>query len=517
MKIISTLAIVAGISVSALAQTTITNGGFENWGNTGVGIAGPTGEPTTWYSNKSGSTIASVGPQTCFKDSTDQHSGLYCVKLITGNYIGTAVNGVVTTAVVNAPSFTKSDGYVGTVNYTSSSDDRRMPFTGRPDSLVGWYKYTPGGAGEQGKVRCILHTGDYYDPETPTTYHPNPTANRIADDTFLTPTTTVATWTRFSVPFTYVSSANPTYIMINATSSANQTTTITGSTLWLDDLAVVYASATTCTTVSGLTASAITSSTATISWTATTGIVGYVYEVTTSSSAPGTGTGTFTTSTSVPVTGLTAGTSYYAWVYDSCAAGSSSGWVSYPFVTNSATGCAAVTGLAASSVTSNSATISWDAATGTIVGYVYTVTTSATAPADGSGMFTTATSAPITGLTPGTAYFAYVYDSCSAISSSAWATAPFTTANTGINNIAAGSFSITAFPNPVKDELYINITGANGKAGSVQLMDISGRVIRTVVANTSAVNISMNGLPSGVYIVRYTDAVHTQTIKINKQ
>ena len=241
MKTLATLLLSAAFGLTATAQTTITNAGFENWGNASPGVAG---EPTSWYSNKSGSLIASIGPQTCFKDSLDQHSGSYCVKMITENYLGTAVNGVVTTGVVNAPSTSKASGYIGTVNYSTSSDDSRMPFTGRPDSLVGWYKYTPGGTGEMGKIRCILHTADYYDPETPTTDHPDPTANKIADDTFFTPTTTVATWTRFSVPFTYVSSATPTYIMINATASANQTTTVSGSTMWLDDLDVIYNTAT---------------------------------------------------------------------------------------------------------------------------------------------------------------------------------------------------------------------------------------------------------------------------------
>ena len=42
------------------------------------------------------------------------------------------------------------------------------------------------------------------------------------------------------MPFTYVLATVPTHIMINITSSANQLTTITGSKLWIDDLAVIY-------------------------------------------------------------------------------------------------------------------------------------------------------------------------------------------------------------------------------------------------------------------------------------
>lgn len=224
-----------------MAQTTIANGNFEAWGNTTPGLSS---EPTGWYSNQSGSTIASLGPQTCFKDITVYHGGAASVRVESKLYLGSVVNGNVTTGVVNAPNTTKSNGYIGTINYTTSTDVRRMAFVGRPDSIVGWYQYTQGASSEQGKIRGILHTADYFDPETPTTYHANPTANKVGDATFLTPFANVSSWTRFSVPFTYAATTAPAYIMINVTSSADQATTIAGSKLWLDDLAVVYNSTT---------------------------------------------------------------------------------------------------------------------------------------------------------------------------------------------------------------------------------------------------------------------------------
>ena len=240
MKKLGFLLFACAVCASVQAQTAITNGGFESWGNT-VPSGDSHVEPTNWYSNQSGSSTAMLGGETCFKDNSVVHSGSYSVRVetISGPF-STVINGNVTTGVVNAPSLSKSDGYIGTVNTSNASDIRRMAFTGRPDSLVGWYQYSQGGGTEQGKVRAILHTGDYYDPETPTTYHPDPTANKIADLTFLTPTSNVSTWTRFSLPFNYVSSASPAYIMINVTSSANQTTTVSGSKLWLDDLETVY-------------------------------------------------------------------------------------------------------------------------------------------------------------------------------------------------------------------------------------------------------------------------------------
>ena len=242
------------VSASLIAQTQITNGGFENWGNPSPGVST---EPTSWYSNKSGGGFASSGPQTAFQYTTNVHSGNYCVQIITQDYnlgiVDEKVNGNLTTGVVNAPSTTKCKGYIGTVNSSTSSDQRHMVFTDRPDSLVGWYKYTPATASERAKVRAILHTGDYNDPEnlaaaqamspscSSISSYTDPTPNKVGDALFLSTTgATVSSWTRFSVPFVYVTAGAPAYIMINITSSADQNTSVNGSTLLLDDIAVVY-------------------------------------------------------------------------------------------------------------------------------------------------------------------------------------------------------------------------------------------------------------------------------------
>lgn len=236
------------ISTSILlsAQTTISNGGFELWG--GNASPGVSTEPNGWYSNKSGTGLASSGPQTCYQDMTIKHAGTSSARVETKYYIIAVVNGNVTTGIVNAPSTNKAQGYLSTIN---GSDIRRMAFTGRPDSLTGWYQYTQatsgtGATSEQGKVRAILHKGHYYDPEVPVSgNHPDSSMNKIGDALFLTAMANNTTWKRFSVPFTYTSSATPSYIMINVTSSANQLTTAPGSSgvgskLWLDDLMPIY-------------------------------------------------------------------------------------------------------------------------------------------------------------------------------------------------------------------------------------------------------------------------------------
>lgn len=225
------------ISLFSLAQTQITNGGFETWENVGA----TNEEPTDFNSNKTGSNTAQLGPQTCFRDGSIKHSGSYALRLENKTvFVTTVVNGSATTGVVNAPSTSKADGYIGTVNYSTSSDIRRLAFTGRPDSIVGWYQYTSGGTGEKGKVAAILHTNNYFDPETPTTYHEDPTADKVGKATFLTPTGSNSVWTRFTMPFVYTATVNPTYILISITPSNNQLTTFAGSKIWIDDISFIY-------------------------------------------------------------------------------------------------------------------------------------------------------------------------------------------------------------------------------------------------------------------------------------
>ncbi len=164
------------ISLFSIAQTQITNSGFESWGGSGATV-----EPTSWNSNKTGTGFAPNGPQTCFLETSAVHSGTACVRVETVYYILAVVNGNVTTGVVNAPNTDKAKGYLG------ATGSNTMAFTGRPDSLVGWYKYTQatngtGATSEQAKVRAILHSGEYFDPETPyQTNHADLSANKISD------------------------------------------------------------------------------------------------------------------------------------------------------------------------------------------------------------------------------------------------------------------------------------------------------------------------------------------------
>ena len=86
-----------------------------------------------------------------------------------------------------------------------------------------------------------------------------------------------------------------------------------------------------CLVPTGLNATAITSSSATVGWTAVGGATGYEYAVTTSAVPPGSGTATALTS--IPVGSLSANTLYYLHVRTDCG-GTFSGWATSSFTTS---------------------------------------------------------------------------------------------------------------------------------------------------------------------------------------
>lgn len=210
------------------AQTTIPNADFENWQNVGSN----TEEPTNWNGNETGGGFANLGPQTIFQETNNPHGGSYCVRMTNGSYFGTPINATVTTGRVEAPSTNPNDGYVQTVTGDANFN---TPFTGRPDSLVGWYRLTAAG-GDQPKVSIFLHENyDYEEPDQGSS-----AAYLVGSGSMTFSSVTVGNWTRFSIPITYSNANTPTHALIIMTASDTPGTADTGTSFWVDDLEAIY-------------------------------------------------------------------------------------------------------------------------------------------------------------------------------------------------------------------------------------------------------------------------------------
>jgi hypothetical protein len=80
-----------------------------------------------------------------------------------------------------------------------------------------------------------------------------------------------------------------------------------------------------------------------------------------------------------------------------------------------------------------------------------------------------------------------------------------------------GAFTVEAYPNPVSDMLTVKVFGAPGNNASVNLTDVTGKLIKTVVIADNQAEINMTGLAQGVYLIKYSDSKQSRTIKVNKQ
>ena len=178
-----------------------------------------------------------------------------------------------------------------------------------------------------------------------------------------------------------------------------------------------------CGDATGLTSSAITNTTATVSWNAVANAVSYAVDYKLNTSGTWTSFSTAQTGTSANLTGLTQG-SLYDWRVQATCSGGSGNFVSAQFTTTAP--CSAPAGLASSAITSSGATVSWGAVSGAL-NYDVDYKLASSGTWINSITATTSTSRSISGLTASSLYDWRVRTNCSS-GSSAYTQAQFTTA-----------------------------------------------------------------------------------------
>lgn len=202
------------------------NPGFENWENAGT----VKDEPVDWSTIKTCDDpgLASVAPVT-FDRSQDVHSGNYSLKLYNVNVFQIVATGAITNGRFHAQYNLDSS-----FSYTDTTDARwNTPFTWRPDSLEGWFKFFPKGD-DRAQFKFILHVHECKLPEFGTTPNWIGVAVNVTE-----PGVTYAEWTRFVVPFTYFDDRTPSYIL-NVMNSGDSTSAVDSSYLLVDDLHMIY-------------------------------------------------------------------------------------------------------------------------------------------------------------------------------------------------------------------------------------------------------------------------------------
>jgi hypothetical protein len=287
-----------------------------------------------------------------------------------------------------------------------------------------------------------------------------------------------------------------------------------------------------CTAPAGLTSSAVTSTTATVSWTAVGGANNYDVDYKTTASGTWINAATATTSTSVNLTGLTASTTYDWRVRANCTAGSSS-YTQAQFTTT-ATGCASAYDNATNGTFAGAVTIPFNtnitgliSPSGDLDYYKFVITTGgtititlSTLPADYDiRLFNSAQTQVAISQAGGTSsetinytaaagtYYIRVYGYSNANNATVCYTlrvALGTASRSGGTPEYTGTPKVNVFPNPAINTLNVNISGTSSRS-VIKVVDVNGRlVINKPVAEGNTL-LDVKSLTKGVYMVLVTD------------
>ncbi|MBH8559965.1 fibronectin type III domain-containing protein [Hymenobacter negativus] len=528
--------------------TTTTANGYANPGTCGIAtapkdvwysfttLAGQTAATVTVTGNPAGlvrvfSAASNAGPFTqvsCSAGNTNNTvAGPVSLTGLTGNttyYISVAgygsndTQGAFTICVTGtAPCLAPAALAAGSITTTGAT----LTFT--PATGAGSYTvtYTPTGGTAQTQtatgspvVLTGLASGTAYTVSVVTNCGGGQTST-AATTTFttLTPCTAVTslatsnvTTTSATLTFTGASAGTSYTVTYTPAGGTAQTQTATGSPVTLANLtpgtaytvsvvtncgsqvspsaSATFTTLTPCVAVTGLTAGSISTTGATLTFTApTAGATGYVVTYT-----PTGGTAQTQTATGSPVvlTGLASGTTYTVSVVTSCGGGQTSAATTTTFTTLAP--CTAVTGLTAGSITATGATLTF---TGASAGTSYTVTYT---PAGGTAQTQTATGSPVTltGLQAGKQYSVSVVTNCGGGQTSTAATTTFTTlAPAPTSAVVSGITSTGA---------TIAFTAATGATNYTVTYTRAGGTAQTVTVTGSPV--VLTGLaPGGSYTI----------------
>jgi len=200
-----------------------------------------------------------------------------------------------------------------------------------------------------------------------------------------------------------------------------------------------------------------------------------------------------------PITGLTANTDYTYRAFVTTANGTYYGVdVTFTTLNQDVEPCDVPTGLTVSATTDESITITWDAnanVSGWNIQY---------RPAGGtlSSATSSTNSYTINGLQPETSYEIQVQANCGDGNLSEWSSAVTGTTTTGIDSWLANSVSL--YPNPAKEVVNVQCTMNNVQIETVEVFDVYGKLVNTVIVTENPTRINISGLADGMYFVRVT-------------
>ncbi len=207
--------------------------------------------------------------------------------------------------------------------------------------------------------------------------------------------------------------------------------------------------------------------------------------------------------TSYTMTGLTPSTAYQVKVQANCGSGNTSDWttaVSFTTANEDTPTCPAPTGLTAT-VDHTDVTLTWQQEPNTATEWQinYRLATEST----WSTVTATTTTYTLTDLTANAQYVANVVAHCTnGLTSDESNTVTFETNNIGVEDYL--SKAVTLYPNPATEMVSVAVSDANIMITGVEIYNVYGQLINTIVSTENPLRINVSGLADGMYYVRVT-------------
>jgi hypothetical protein len=226
MKKLIIFAIVFFTSYASYAQSQLSGSDFENWSQNFYNSSFPSLfywelEPTSiWSSPNEGVTIVGNFPT---ERTSDAQSGSYAARMETKSVFSVPAAGTIFSGYL-IPDMFNTRAMLG------------VPFTDKPSSFNGYYKYTPAyyNGGQTIDSCAIYALLSYWDGNQRDT---------IAEASYYT-SDTINNYTYFSIPFVYSLPNTPDTITVVFSSSKNGDSFVggIGSTLYIDNISFDYSS-----------------------------------------------------------------------------------------------------------------------------------------------------------------------------------------------------------------------------------------------------------------------------------
>ena len=255
-KTLLTLVALLAVTTGAWAQpeiTTIPNGDFETWTYDGEDM------PNNWNSNATsdGSLNGFYGGKQ-LKRSTDVRpgsSGQYSCSIWSKSTMGVINIGILTSGRIHfgAASSTSNANYIysdrdGSNTKNNVTNPCAMPFTGKPTAVKVWVKYVQGGTGygqyATAKFSAIIHGDADYVAYNLAEHDNDDNKALVVASAEQEIAYNNGEWEQITIPFNYTDNdVAPAYILINAYTNAYPGKGRANDYLYIDDIELEYASA----------------------------------------------------------------------------------------------------------------------------------------------------------------------------------------------------------------------------------------------------------------------------------